>query len=108
MEGIVMKRTNILLTDKQHDIIKRYSNKKGKTMGELIRDAIDHVYQSKDVVEKRRTVALEAYKEGLLSLGRLSEVLGMDPVSTRDYLIEKGISLQVQHYENILKDVKNA
>ena len=103
-----MKRTNILLTDKQHKLIKRYSLKEGRTMGELIRDAIDQVYQSRDAVEKRMALALEAYKEGLLSLGRLAEVLGMDPVSTRDYLLEKGISLQSQDYEDILKDITNA
>ena len=77
-------------------------------MGELIRNAIDQVYQSKDAVEKRMTLALEAYKEGLLSLGRLAEVLGMDPVSTRDYLLEKGIPLRSQEYEDILKDIANA
>ena len=103
-----MKRTNILLTDKQHKIIKRYSRKEGRTMGELIRNAIDQVYQSKDAVEKRMTLALEAYKEGLLSLGRLAEVLGMDPVSTRDYILEKGIPLRSQEYEDILKDIANA
>ena len=93
-----MKRTNILLTDKQHKIIKRYSRKEGRTMGELIRDA----------VEKRMALALEAYNEGLLSLGRLAEVLGMDPVSTRDYLLEKGIPLRSQDHEDILKDITNA
>jgi len=103
-----MKRTNILLTDKQHKLIKRYSLKEGRTMGELIRDAIDQVYQSKDAVEKRMALALEAYNEGLLSLGRLAEVLGMDPVSTRDYLLEKGIPLRSQDYEDILKDITNA
>ena len=103
-----MKRTNILLTDKQHKIIKRYSRKEGRTMGELIRDAIDQVYQSRDAVEKRMDLALEAYKEGLLSLGRVAEVLGMDPVSTRDYLLEKGIPLRSQDYEDILKDIANA
>jgi len=103
-----MKRTNILLTDKQHKIIKRYSRKEGRTMGELIRNAIDQVYQSKDAIEKRMALALEAYKEGLLSLGRLAEVLGMDPVSTRDYLLEKGIHLRSQDYEDILKDIANA
>ncbi len=77
-------------------------------MGELIRDAIDQVYQSKDAVEKRMDLAMEAYKEGLLSLGRLAEVLGMDPVSTRDYLFEKGIPLRSQDYEDILKDITNA
>ena len=103
-----MKRTNILLTDKQHKFIKRYSRKEGRTMGELIRDAIDQVYQSKDAVEKRMALAMEAYKEGLLSLGRLAEVLGMDPVSTRDYLLENGIPLRSQDYEDILKDIMNA
>lgn len=77
-------------------------------MGELIRDAIDQVYQSRDAVEKRMNLAVEAYKEGLLSLGRLAEVLGMDPVSTRDYLLEKGIPLRSQDYEDIVKDIGNA
>lgn len=103
-----MKRTNILLTDKQHKIIKRYSRKEGKTMGELIRNAIDQVYQGKDTVENRRALATEAYKEGLLGLGRLAEVLGMDPISTRDYLLENGTPLQAQDYEDILKDIANA
>ena len=103
-----MKRTNILLTDKQHKLIKRYSLKEGRTLGELIRDAIDQVYQSKDAVEKRMALAREAYKEGLLSLGRVAEVLGMDPVSTRDYLLEKGIPLRSQDHEDILKDITNA
>lgn len=79
-----MKRTNIFLTDKQHQIIKRYSRKEG------------------------RTIALEAYKEGLMSLGRLAEILGLNPVSTRDYLFEKGIAIEAQDYKDILKDIKNA
>lgn len=77
-------------------------------MGELIRDAIDQVYQSKDAIENRRTLAMEAYKEGLLSLGRLAEVLGMDPLSTRDYLLENGIPVQSQDSDDILKDIANA
>jgi predicted HTH domain antitoxin len=32
-------------------------------------------------LEKRKQKALDAYGEGLISLGKLSEFLGLDPVS---------------------------
>jgi len=41
-------------------------------------------------LEHRKTVALEAYKEGLISLGKLSEVLGIDNVSLRLHLKKQG------------------
>ncbi|MCC7201176.1 MAG: UPF0175 family protein [Nitrospirae bacterium] len=103
-----MKRTNILLTEDQHNILKRYARKETKTMGELIREAVDHIYQEEDVLEKRRRIALEAYQEGFLSMGRLSEILGMSPVSAREYLNQKKIPLQTQDQEEILRDARNA
>jgi len=37
-------------------------------------------------LEKRKQAALNASGEGLISLGKLAEILGLDPVSSRLYL----------------------
>ena len=103
-----MKRTNILLTEGQHKTLKRCARKETKTMGELIREAVDHVYQGKDTLEQRRRIALEAYKEGFISLGRLSEILGLSPLAAREYLYQKKIPILTQDLDEILKDTQNA
>jgi predicted HTH domain antitoxin len=94
--GGAMKRTNIMLTENQHKTIKAYARKEGKTLGYMVRDALDVVYKKKDILERRKQTALNAYGEGLISLGKLAEILGLDPVSARLYLKDLGISLQVQ------------
>jgi predicted HTH domain antitoxin len=103
-----MKRTNILLKDDQHKKLKLYAKKEGATLGELVRDALDVVYRKKDPIEQRREVALSAYREGFISLGKLGEVLGLDPVSARDYLRERGIPVRVQDGGELTSDAKNA
>jgi predicted HTH domain antitoxin len=103
-----MKRTNIILEDEQHKKLKRYAKKEGRTLGGLVRDAIDVVYKKRDTLEQRRQVALNAYQEGFISLGKLAEVLGLDPVSTRNYLKEKGIHISSQDQKELVQDVKNA
>ncbi|MFO7981401.1 MAG: UPF0175 family protein [Candidatus Aminicenantes bacterium] len=103
-----MKRTNIMLDDKQHKKLKRYANKQGRTLGGLVRDAIDSVYKKKDKLEHRRQVALSAYQEGFISLGKLSEVLGLDPISTRNYLQEHRIPVQTTDPKDLSQDAENA
>ena len=103
-----MKRTNILLKDEQHKKLKLHAKKEGATLGELVREALDVVYRKKDPVEQRREVALSAYREGFISLGKLGEVLGLDPVSARDYLKERGILVGVQDSGELASDAKNA
>jgi predicted HTH domain antitoxin len=90
-----MKRTNIMLTDEQHRKLKSYARKEGSTLGGLVREALDATYK-RDSLEYRKSVALEAYKEGLISLGKLSEVLGVDVVSARLYLKKHGIRIMLQ------------
>ena len=51
-----------------------------------MRDAIDIVYQKKDELNQRKSVAINAYRQGFISLGKLSEILGIDTVSARLYL----------------------
>jgi len=102
-----MRRTNIMLTDEQHKQLKSYTRKGGSTLGGLIREALDVTY-GKDILEHRKAVALEAYKEGLISLGKLSEVLGVDVVSARLYLKKKGMRIATQKQSEVLQDALNA
>jgi predicted HTH domain antitoxin len=103
-----MKRTNIMLNDEQHKKLKLYAKKEGRTLGELVRDALDTAYMSKDAIEQRKQVAIDAYKEGFISLGKLAEVLGIDPVSARDYLKEHDIPIRGQELKEISQDGANA
>lgn len=103
-----MKRTNIMLTDEQHRKLKLYAKREGRTLGELVRDALDSTYKKKNDIEHRKTIALEAYKEGFISLGKLAEILGVDIVSARLYLKEQGIPIRVQGPHEIARDTANA
>lgn len=103
-----MKRTNIMLTEDQHKSIKAYARKEGKTLGLMVRDALDVAYKKRDPLELRRETAVNAYREGLISLGKLAEVLGLDPVSARFYLKEKGIRLNTQGRRDLTDDTANA
>jgi predicted HTH domain antitoxin len=103
-----MKRTNVLLTDSQHKAVKAYAKREGKTLGRMVREALDVAYRKKDLLESRKDTAIASYREGFISLGKLSEVLGLDPISARDYLRSAGIALQVQGVEKIEGDAENA
>lgn len=103
-----MKRTNIMLSEEQHKKLKRYAKREGRTLGGLVRNALDVVYQKKDKLEQRRQVAISAYSEGFISLGKLAEVLGLDPVSARNYLREHEISIQSQDLKDLALDTENA
>lgn len=102
-----MKRTNILLTDGQHKAIKAYAKKEGKTLGRMVREALDVAYRKKDPLEQRRETAIAAYREGFISLGKLAEVLGLDPVSARIYLKESEIPLLVQDLDEARRDAES-
>lgn len=102
-----MIRTNIMLTEEQHALLKIQSRRRRKTIGELVRDAVDDAFME-DAVEKRRQVALAAYREGFISLGKLAETLGLDPLSARQYLQECGIPLTGQEAGELPADAANA
>jgi predicted HTH domain antitoxin len=106
--GRTMKRTNIMLSDDQHKKLKRYAKREGRTLGGLVRDALDTVYKKRDKLEQRRQVALSAYSEGFISLGKLAEVLGLDPISARDFLKEQSIPIRSQDLKDLAQDVENA
>ena len=103
-----MKRTNVLLTDGQHKAVKAYAKREGKTLGRMVREALDVAYRKKDPLELRKETALAAYREGFISLGKLAEVLGLDPVSARIYLKEAGVPLLGQESGEVGRDADNA
>lgn len=103
-----MKRTNIMLTDEQHSFLTKIASKEGSTLGEKVREAINRVYNMSDYLQRKKEIAIEAYQEGLISIGKLSEILGLDPVSTRNYLKGKRIKLQAQDKKELLRDTVNA
>jgi len=103
-----MKRTNILLTDSQHKAVKAYAKREGKTLGRMVREALDVAYQKKDLLERRKETAIAACREGFISVGKVAEVLGLDPVSARIYLKKAGIPFLVQDVTEIKRDADNA
>lgn len=102
-----MIRTNVMLTPQQHGALKEAASSRHCTLGELVRDAIDSAFP-RDGIERRRHVALAAYREGFISLGKLAEALGVDPHTARLYLQERHIPLMTMDASDITSDAANA
>ena len=86
--------------------LKELSKKKDIPVGELIRRAVTSCYQLDflDLSEKQRR-ALEAYRGEYISLGKLSEEMGMTIWDARVWLEEHGIPQNNSFLEN---DASNA
>jgi predicted HTH domain antitoxin len=97
-----------MLDNEQHRKLKAYAKKEGATLGRLVREALNVVYEKKDALEERKRVALSAYQEGLISLGKLAEVLGLDPISARKYLRRHGVAVLSQDVKEADLDSGNA
>jgi predicted HTH domain antitoxin len=97
-----------MLSEDQHKKLKSYARSQGRTLGKLVREAVDTTYKKKDAVDERKQIALGAYREGFISLGKLAEILGLDPVSARLYLKDRGIPLLAVESEDLGQDVSNA
>jgi predicted HTH domain antitoxin len=54
-----------------------------------------------DALKQRKQIAINAYREGFISLGRHAEVLGIDPISARTYLKEHNIPVHSQGQKEI-------
>jgi len=72
--------------------LKSLSRKRETSVGELVRQAVISCYQLElmQLNEKQRR-ALEAFQGGYISLGKLSEEMGMDLWETRSWLAEHDI-----------------
>ena len=82
------------------------SRKRETSVGELVRQAVLSCYQLDllNLNEKQRR-AVQAFQGGYISLGKLSEEMGMNLWNTRKWLIEHDIAQNNSFLED---DVNNA
>ncbi|MEW5815320.1 MAG: hypothetical protein AB1798_08015 [Spirochaetota bacterium] len=86
--------------------LKELARQQGQSVGELVRKAITAAYQPDlmDIpVDQRR--AIEAYQGGYISLGKLSEIMGMHALKLRIWLEQRSIPENTSYG---LEDVQNA
>ncbi len=86
-EGASMKRTQILLPDDLHRKLLKHAKAHKTSMGDLVRRAVERAYFA-----RLEELALVAYRNGLISLGKLAEISGTNPARALELLREKGIA----------------
>ena len=73
--------------------LKQVAGHRRVTVGELVRQAVQTCYQTEWLgLTATQRQALEAYRGGYVSLGKLAETLGLTPLKARDWLNERGIT----------------
>ena len=86
--------------------LKQIAKKREVSVGALIREAVTSCYQTElsGLPEAQRR-ALEAYRGGFISLGKLSGIMGMQVLTLRNWLLEHNIPQNNSFTED---DVRNA
>lgn len=84
---------HVKLDSETDNRLKKLAYDRGKSKGQLVREAISACYQtSLDELPLRQSQALSAYQGGYISLGKLARVMGMHALETRHWLEEHGIA----------------
>jgi len=74
--------------------LKKLAYERGKSKGQLVREAIAACYQTAmDELPLRQRRAIAAYQGGYISLGKLARDMGMHVLELRGWLKEHGIAL---------------
>lgn len=101
-----MDTLHIKVTHEFNAVLKQLGKSRGVTVSDLIRQALATCYQVDMLgLPERQKQALEAYRGGFISLGKLSELMGRSSIETRKWLNEHFIS---QNNAFADEDVKNA
>ena len=78
--------------------LERLAATRGKSKGQLVREAISACYQlSLDELPLRQLQAVSAYQGGYMSLGKLAREMGMHVLELRAWLEERDIPQQTTH-----------
>jgi len=86
--------------------LRRLAARRKTSKGQLVRQALATCYQTDFLdLSLRQQRALSAYEGGYISLGKLSEGMGMDVLATRAWLSDHGIAGNCGYSP---KDVDNA
>ena len=97
---------HIKLDRETDERLKRLALTRGKSKGQLVREAISACYQASFVeLPLKQGQALSAYSGGYISLGKLARVMGMHVLEMRVWLKEHGIPLNLIFGD---EDVANA
>lgn len=84
---------HIKLDKETDERLKHLAHARGKSKGQLVREAISACYQTSfDELPLQERQALAAYQGGYISLGRLARVMGMHVLELRQWLAEHGIA----------------
>jgi hypothetical protein len=72
--------------------LKNLADKKGQSVGELVRLALSATYQL-DLLNltNQQHQGIEAYRGGFISLGKLAEIMGMHVIELRQWLNDHSI-----------------
>ena len=84
---------HIKLDSETDSKLKKLAYDRGKSKGQLVREALSACYQtSMDELPLRQRQALSAYQGGYISLGKLARIMGMHMLELRGWLKEHGIA----------------
>ncbi|MBM4155411.1 MAG: ribbon-helix-helix protein, CopG family [Lentisphaerae bacterium] len=72
--------------------LKHLARRRGRTVGELVRQAISVCYQPEmEGLSASHRQAVEAYRGGYISIGKLAEALGSTVLDARRWLNERSV-----------------
>ena len=78
--------------------LKQVAGRRRVTVGELVRQAVQTCYQTEGLgLTAAQRQALEAYRGGYISLGKLAESLGLTLLKAREWLNERGVPQNTVH-----------
>lgn len=84
---------HVKLDSKTDQDLKKLAHERGKSKGQLVREAITACYQTAlDDIPIRQRQAIFAYQGGYISLGKLAQEMGMHVLELRPWLQERGIA----------------
>ena len=83
---------HIKIAQEMSEELRRLSKHRGQPIGELVRRALAACYQvDTQGLSTTQQQALEAYKGGFISMGKLAEIMGLPILNLRHWLNERGI-----------------
>lgn len=101
-----MDMLHVKIAPEINQVLKQLGKVRGVTVSELIRQALMSCYQLDMMgLSERQKQAIEAYKGGFISLGKLSELMGRSAIEVRKWLVEHAISQNSAYSED---DVQHA
>jgi len=69
---------------------------------EVMKSAVRNLFQTRE--ELRMSASIELYKEGKISLGKASELAGMNPIAFKESLRERGVVREIGESEEKLRE----